>query len=971
MLLKKFVLADKDIMTPIIVEPESWTGVKKIAQKSADDIERVTGRKPCIVNEISSLDDGGKDENCLIYATIGRSQILDDIEKSGKISLDRIRGKNEVYGIFLVENPFDGVRSALVVAGSDKRGTIYGIFHISEQIGVSPMVYWGDAACEHKDELIFDEKIEMVSKEPSVQYRGFFINDEWPCFGNWTMEHFGGFNAKMYDHVFELLLRLKGNYLWPAMWTSSFALDGPGEESAVLADEYGVIIGNSHHEPCLRASEEWDLLKGGDSGYGTEWNYVTNKEGLLNYWRDGLKRSAKYDSIITVGMRGERDSVMQGADSLEKHIEVLKDIITQQHRLIAEYADTAEKKNPKLLAVYKEVEEFFYGSDEVKGLRYWDGLDDVILMLCDDNFGNMRTLPDDELRGHKAGFGMYYHLDYHGGPISYEWINSTPISKVWEQMTTAYEYGVRKVWIVNVGDLKGNEFPLSFFMSLAYDYEKWGVTCENATQTYTREWVRHELGSAAADEDINETADILTEGVQLLYMRRPEAMNSHVYSSTACCEADRMIRRIKSLSERLESMRKKLGDISKECGNAYDSTIYYPLARGMNLFLMHLYAGKNEHYARQGKIVANDYRDMVEYSIKRDKRLTTEFGNFLGGKWRGMELAPHMGFTKWNEDGSRYPLRMTVEPFVKARLIVSRADEDRTAVKNYGSPEKIMVRDFMYAGCDSVDIEVAVDGLGGLLCKVVSEPCDWIAYNWNKKRIDSQEVLTITVDREKCPDNEAVHSVYLTDGDATVEIEVHARKVNTAGAPEMTFFENDTGVTINAEHYAYSKPSSDGCWKYLAQHGRTNGAMKPFPITRSFEASDAPVLGYRVMLESGGEYVLSVLSSPTNPLSRGDRLSFGLRINGREMTEVSSVSETYRAGETSDAEWCRGVLDEIHRSDIRVSLKDGLNEIEIYALSAGFVLEKLIIHKVECWRGVGAYMGPCESFCSQVWRASK
>ena len=454
----------------------------------------------------------------------------------------------------------------------------------------------------------------------------------------------------------------------------------------------------------------------------------------------------------------------------------------------------------------------------------------------------------------------------------------------------------------------------------------------------------------------------MTEGVQLLYMRRPEAMNSRVYSPSSYCEADRMIKIINGLCKRLENMRKKLSDISKECANAYDSTVYYPLARGMNLLLMHIYAGKNEHYAKQGKVVANDYSDMVWHAIKRDRELTAEFGNFLGGKWHGMELAPHMGFVKWNEDGSRYPIRMTVEPFDKARLIVSRADEERVAVKNYGSPDKIVVRDFLYAGCDSVDIEAAVDGKGGVLCKVESKPCEWLSYNWSEKQIDSQEILTIKADYEKCPSNEAVHSIYLTDGDATVEIEIHAKKVNTDDAQNMTFFEDDTCVSINAEHFAYNKASSNGCWKYLPHHGRTDSAMKPFPITVSFDASDAPVLGYRVNLENEGEYTLSILSSPTNPLSRGDRLNFGLRINGEDMMTVSSVSESYRAGEASDAEWCKGVLDEIHKSDMRVTLKKGINEIEVYALSAGFVLEKIIIYKDGIRRGTDAYMGAPESF---------
>ena len=378
--------------------------------------------------------------------------------ENGSIQREMIEGKREVYGVRVLEGEhclgdIEGigrVEKALIIYGSDKRGTIYGMFQLSEWMGVSSLVFWGDAKPVHKDAMSLDISVEMISKEPSVRYRGFFINDEWPCFGNWTFHHYGGFTAEMYDKVFELLLRLKGNYLWPAMWTSSFALDGPGAANEELADIYGVIMGNSHHEPCLRAGEEWDIYRGADSVYGNDWNYVINKEGLLRYWEDGLKRSGSYESIITVGMRGERDSVMEGPKTLEEHIELLKDIIRNQKCLINRRVQRENGNVPMLLAVYKEVEEYFYGSKEIPGLKEWEGLSDIILMFCEDNFGHMRYLPDETMKKHQGGFGMYYHLDYHGSPVSYEWINSTPLTAIWEQMTLAYEHGIKDVWMVNV-----------------------------------------------------------------------------------------------------------------------------------------------------------------------------------------------------------------------------------------------------------------------------------------------------------------------------------------------------------------------------------------------------------------------------------------------------------------------------------------------------------------------------------------
>ncbi len=308
--MNQFHLVDESGCIPIIVEAQAYEGVYKIAEKSASDFELVSGKKPEINRTILK----GQTQ-VILYATIGRSKLLDELIQTNKICLNPLIGQRETYGMYVLEQPWDGVDQALIIAGSDKRGTIYGIFHLSEKIGVSPLVFWGDAKPLKKSEITVDKSMNDIAKEPSVRYRGFFINDEWPCFGNWAMNHFNGFSVEMYDHVFELLLRLKGNYLWPAMWTSSFALDGPGDKNAILADEYGVIIGNSHHEPCLRASEEWDLYKGENTGYGTKWNYTTNKKGLLAYWEDGLKRSGKFESIITVGMRGERDSAIAWSEN--------------------------------------------------------------------------------------------------------------------------------------------------------------------------------------------------------------------------------------------------------------------------------------------------------------------------------------------------------------------------------------------------------------------------------------------------------------------------------------------------------------------------------------------------------------------------------------------------------------------------------------------------------------------------------
>ena len=482
----------------ICLEQSAFPGVIRVTEKVAHDVELVSGKKPQILVEKEipeTLESSGEDWT-IIAATKGKSSFLKKLEEAGSAELKELEQKRECYAWIFPEIKNRTKSNLLVIAGSDKRGTIYGLFHLSEMLGVSPFVDWCGLMPPKQEKIELREDMACISKEPSVRYRGFFINDEWPAFGNWCNHNFGGFNAKAYDHVFELLLRLKGNYLWPAMWSARFADDGPDLLNAELADEYGIIMGMSHHEPCLRQGEEYKYLRGKNSVYGDAWNFRTNREGITKFWEDGLKRSGKFENVITVGMRGEADTAIMGKNAtLEDNIQLLRDVLKTQKKLIQERVNPDLTKVPRMIALYKEVEEFFYGNEKTKGLMGAEELEDVILMLCDDNYGNLRTLPTEEMRKHAGGYGMYYHLDYHGWPVSYEWINSSYLPKIWEQMSMAYDFGVRELWMVNVGDIATQEFPLSFFLDMAYDFDRWGSRALNCTQEYTRKWVRQQFGS--------------------------------------------------------------------------------------------------------------------------------------------------------------------------------------------------------------------------------------------------------------------------------------------------------------------------------------------------------------------------------------------------------------------------------------------------------------------------------------------
>ena len=928
-------------MYTLVTETTAYEGVARIATKIAADFEAITTTRPFIVDRLK------KNTLNIVFATIGHSEIIEDLVLRDAFDPSGIVGKREVFTIQFVDE------HTLLIAGSDKRGTIYGMFTLSEYIGVSPLHFWGDAIPVVNKGLIIGKDIEQTSKEPSVTYRGLFINDEWPCFGNWTFGKFGGFTAEMYDHVFELILRLKGNYLWPAMWTSSFSLDGPGQLSEELADIYGVVIGASHHEPCLRASEEWAKVRGEDTPYGTAWNYLTNKEGLNNYWRDGLKRSGQYEKIITIGMRGEYDSAMMAEATLEDNINILKDIITNQRTLIDEHVEN--KDNPLLLAVYKEVEEYFYGAEGVQGLKDWEGLDDVICMLCEDNFGFMRSLPNDELRQNDRKFGMYYHFDYHGGPISYEWLPSTTFERTWEQMSMAYDYGVRDVWIVNCGDLKFNEVQLNYFMNMAYDFDKWGTTNLLSPSQFTETFVESHFKGLSTEEK-EDIATVLKGYMKLNAQRRPEALNADIYHATHYLEVNRIlaqVARLKQLSIQI------FDNLPKAYLEAYYSMVHFPAMASLNLIEMHAFATKNHHYARQGKKIANAYAEDVKEAIDMDHKLAVEFGNFRNGKWKGMELAPHVGFTTWNEDNHRYPVRHMVHPVAKPRMVVSRKDRGEIYHKTYGKPMEILVEDFLYAGNELVIIEIANDGEGDLKYEITNDS-EWLKIRNVESKFTSQNNVGLYVDHGLLTHEISETVLTISDGDTKVNVRVRARNVETAGLPEQTYLQDNGVYIIEPDIFFNKQDAPDGKFVELLGYGRSGMGFKVYPTTAAFEPEDIkPTLSYRVLIEEAGDYVVEVWSTPTNPVAFKKELRFML--NDEVMVAVDTQ---FSAGSPYDKVWSQGVLDNIRKTPTTLSFDKGVQEIHIAALDPNFILERVLVYK----KGkdpLPSYLGPVESFYVQ------
>ena len=915
--------------TFLYVEPEAYEGVRRIAGKVAKDIEAVTGVCPEVTNQWA-------DGQAIVCATLGKSPLADDLTNRGVLDQGRLSGKREVYQIALTQiegNP------ALVICGSDKRGTIYGLFALSEYIGVSPLCFFGDVAPVLRETVTIGKDIETISKEPSVKYRGFFINDEWPCFGTWATSRYGDVNADCYDRIFELLLRMKGNYLWPAMWKSSFPLDGPGSANEELADLYGVVMGYSHHEPCLRASEEWDKVRGEHSVYGDDWNYYYNEAGLLRYWEDALKRSGKYENIITIGMRGERDSSMLGDDAtLEENISLLKKIIKNQRSLIETHVP---RKAKELLALYKEVEAYFYGDETTQGLKDWQELEDVLFLLCEDNHGHLRTVPPKEMRNHPGGWGMYYHFDYHGGPISYEWVDSTTLAQTWEAMTQAWDYGIRELWIVNVGDLKLHEVPLTYFMALAYDFDKWGTGNPHSPAQYLKQWAKQNFPQAT-EEQQDEIAGVFRDYVATNSLRRPEALHAEIYHPCHYGETDRML----ALAENIEARSEKLmRSLCPQERDAYYSMIHFSAIASTNLLKMHLYAGKNHHYAAQGKVIANRYAALTEDCIRRDLELAEEFAAFREGKWAGMELAPHIGFTRWNDEGSCYPVLHHVTPMPKAEMKVSRADREDVAMHVYGGPISIPVEDFCFDGCERVTLEIANGGKVPFDFTIgpVGELPEWLTVEPARGTVTEQAEVSLICHRDKLPPKKQLVALFISDGKGLVIVKVAGKARDNSHLPSMTFVPRGNVLSILAEHYAEKKDVPGGAFYRIDGYGKYGSGMKVSPSTAEFSMEEEkPSLTYSFQIDQPGEYRVELLTAPNNPVALGESVNL-LVETGTQVQKVQLIAPDFRAGENSDSRWCRGVLDQIHTAETLFSFEAGIHKFTVSPLEPGVVLEKIVI----------------------------
>jgi len=908
------------------VDAKDWPGVARAANDLRADVARVTGITPALVRDEQALG-----ANVVIVGTIGKSRLVDRLIQEKKIEVADIAGKWEATVIQVVPQPLPGVERALVIAGSDKRGTIFGIYDLSEQIGVSPWYWWADVPVRRHDAL-FVKAGRHMQGPPAVQYRGIFLNDEYPALGGWANEKFGGFNHRFYTNVFELILRLKGNFLWPAMWNNSFATDDP--LNAKLADEYGIVMSTSHHEPMMRAWKEWERA-GNRKG---SWDYSKNAEKLREFWKEGITRTKDYEKVITLAMRGDGDEPMSETDS----IALLEKIVADQRQMIAQVINTNLSAVPQVWALYKEVQGYYE-----KGMRVPD---DVTLLWCDDNWGNLRRLPTAEERKRGGGAGVYYHFDYVGGPRNYKWLNVTPITKIWEQMNLAYHHDANRIWIVNVGDLKPMEVPIEFFLTMAWDPAAWP---KERMAGYLRLWAEREFGPEYAAD----IADIISKYTKYNARRKPELLEPDTFSLVNYREADRVIADWKAITDRAEAISAKL---PAEARDAFFQLVLHPTKACYIVNDLYVTVAKNRLYAKQGRASANDLASQARALFKEDADLSDYYNQKLaGGKWNHMMDQTHIGYTYWQQPPSNSMPAVT-EIVIPIAAALGVAIEGSTSAWPGGPGEPVL------PGFDAFNqprryIDVFNKGRAPFEFSA-STSAPWIVLSAAQGSVDKEQRLWVSVDWSKAPKRSAAGTVRIRGvGSNPVVVKVKAFNPEQPTRESLQgFVEADGYVSMEAEHYTKKTDAGPVQWEKIPDYGRTLSSMTIFPVNANSVTppGDSPCLEYQMYLFGTGKVEVEAIIAPTLNFVPRRGLRFAVSFDDAAPQMITAVPKGYVAGD-GNRDWEDSVKDGVRKLKTTHSLaKPGYHTLKVWMVDPAVVLEKLVVNL----GGVRpSYLGPPET----------
>jgi hypothetical protein len=915
-----FPLFTPDRPTPLCVSGEDYPGVIRVARLLQADLGCVTGITPELL--IAELPPA---KEIVLIGTLGHSPIIDRLVQDNKLDVTELSGKWEMFVLQGVENPMPGVEHALVIAGSDKRGTLYGMLDLSIRIGVSPWYWWADVPVQRQPALFVLPGCHTQG-QAAVRYRGIFINDEAPALTKWALEKFGGFNHHFYEKVFELILRLKGNYLWPAMWGNAFYDDDPINPQ--LADEYGIVIGTSHHEPMMRAHLEW-------ARYGTgPWNYPANEQVLRKFWEEGIRGIGACEVVVTLGMRGDGDMPM----STETNIALLEKIVEDQRQIITQVTGKEPGAVPQLWALYKEVQAYYD-----QGMK---APQDVTLLFSDDNWGNIRRLPKLTDPPRPGGYGIYYHFDYVGDPRNYKWLNTSPISRTWEQMHLVYRYGVDRIWIVNVGDIKPMELPAQFFLDYAWNPDAWPA---ERLPEYTRCWAEQQFGVKHAGD----IASILSEYTRYNGRRKPELLAPDTYSLVNYHEARTIVDDYNRLVDEAGHIYDAL---PAEYRDAYYQLVLHPVKACANLNELYVTVGRNHLYARQRRAATNDLAERSKYLFDRDAEYSHYYNKELaGGKWNHMMDQTHIGYTTWQqpkENSMPQVQEINIADMAEMGVAIEGSEDWWPQAKN-----QPVLPEFDCYHQQLRIIEVFNRGKAPFDYEAESG-APWLLITPTQGKVEKECCLSVSVDWQQAPPGTQPTSVTIT-GPRNSRVVVRA-VVHNPLSPKKDqvdgFVEGDGYVSMEAEHYSRAVETESVRWQRIPDLGRTLSAMTPFPVTAPNQTpgGDSPRLEYRMHLFRSGPVKVLAYFSPTLDFHNTHGLRYAISFDDEPPQTINIWADN------SNRAWEQAVSDNIRLAISEHKLDGpGAHVLKFWMVDTGVVLQKLV---VDTGGLRPSYLGPPECF---------
>lgn len=940
-----FTLSASGKSSPLCISENDFVGVIRALNDLKSDIGKVTGIEPNII--FNTLP---KQKEIVIVGTLGKSPIIDKLVKKKKLDIKNITGKWEAFSIQTIINPFPGIDKALVIVGSDKRGTIYGIYDLSEQIGVSPWYFWADVSVDHKDALYV--KSGVYTQSPSVKYRGIFINDEAPALSNWIKDKYGfvkpsknppigngvvNYGHEFYTKVFELMLRIKANYLWPAMWGNAFNEDDI--ENSRLADEYGIVMGTSHQEPMLRSQQEWDRRYYKSLGH---WNYKLHKDTLESFWREGVRRNKKYESIITMGLRGANDSEMDG--DLNANIAMVENIVKTQQRIISEEVNPNIAEVPQSWCLYKEIMEYYN-----EGMRVPDN---ITLLWSDDNWGNIRRLPDSTERKRKGGAGVYYHFDYHGDPRSYEWINTNPIAKIWDQMSLAKQYGADQIWIVNVGHFKGYELPMEYFINLAWNTNKW--TNANINE-YTRLWITREFGSAYA----NEITDIISKYTKFNGRRKPESLSTKTYSLVNYNEAETVVADFNSITKKAEEIYSKL-PLNKR--DAFYQIVLFPTKASALVNELYFTAAKNNLFANQKRASTNAMALQTRTLFQADTALMNYYNNiYANGRWRHFMDQTHLGYKDWMppKKNSLDAIKLSEVEVPDSAILGVSIEGSELSWPNVNVKAELPNFDLF----SNRQHYIEIFNKGKIPFNyTISSSVPWISLSDTNGLIDSEDKrVIINLDEKQLLAGINKGEILIVGAGMEVKVNVNAFYPTVSNEKIKGFVESGGYISIEAEHFSKNIELSERKWIKVDDYGATLSGMRataPANALAALPGVNAPCLEYSCYFFSKDSVQLNLITSPLLNFMPNRDIRIAFSIDNEQPQYISIVPNNYKV-HWSNLDWKQTVLNQSRSCVAPFLLKEsGFHTLKIWMIDPGVVLQKVIINT----GGLkSSYLGPKES----------